>query len=77
MPLSTFTTFRPDRPGSYRYTLLLDTTGGAEEWTGRFGQEQYRDVVLSMLSEVPEVVRRGRTGSRPPRRDNRRRTGIR
>jgi hypothetical protein len=56
LPLSTFTNFRPDRPGAYRYTLLLDTTGSGGQWLGAFGQEPYRDAVLALLAEVPAVV---------------------
>ena len=56
LSLSTFTTFRPDRPGTYRYTLLLDTTGSEEQWFGRFGQEPYREAVLPLLAEVPQVL---------------------
>ncbi len=56
LPLSTFSTFRPDRPGAYRFTLQLDTTGGPEAWMGRFGQEPYREPVLPLLAEVPQVV---------------------
>jgi hypothetical protein len=56
LPLSTFTNFRPDRPGAYRYTLLLDTTGNGEQWLGVFGQQPYRDAVLALLAEVPAVV---------------------
>ncbi len=56
LPLSTFTNFRPDRPGAYRYTLLVDTAGSGERWLGAFGQEAYRDAVLALLAEVPAVV---------------------
>ncbi|MGK5169305.1 hypothetical protein [Geodermatophilus sp. CPCC 205761] len=56
LPLSTFSTFRPDRPGAYRFALQLDTTGGPEAWMGRFGQEPYRAQVLPLLAEVPQVV---------------------
>lgn len=56
LPLSTFATFRPDRPGTYRYSLLVDTTGTEEQWMGRFGQQQYRDRVLPLLARVPKVV---------------------
>jgi len=56
LPLSTFTNFRPARPGVHRYTLLLDTTGSGERWLGAFGQEPYRDAVLALLAEVPAVV---------------------
>ncbi|MBB3084074.1 hypothetical protein [Geodermatophilus sabuli] len=56
LPLSTFSTFRPDRPGAYRFTLRLDTTGGTEAWMGRFGQEPYREPVLPLIAEVPQVA---------------------
>jgi hypothetical protein len=56
LPLSTFGTYRPDQPGVYRYTLLLDTTGSTDSWMGRFGQEPYRDRVLPLLAEVPRMV---------------------
>ena len=56
LPLSTFDSFRPDRPGTYRYTLILDTTGPEEQWMGRFGQEPFRAGVLPLLALVPKVV---------------------
>ncbi|MDQ4102373.1 MAG: hypothetical protein M3186_01160 [Actinomycetota bacterium] len=56
LPLSTFDSFRPNRPGTYRYTLVLDTTGPEEQWMGRFGQEPFRAGVLPLLALVPKVV---------------------
>jgi hypothetical protein len=56
LPLSTFTSYRPDRPGRYRYDLVVDTTGSEDLWMGRFGQEPHRASVVSLLHQVPEVV---------------------
>jgi hypothetical protein len=55
LPLFTFEHYRPDRPGRYRYSLHLDTTGSEQRWMGHFGQEPYRDRVLRLLAEVPRV----------------------
>lgn len=56
LPLSTFTSHRPDRPGRYRYTLVVDTTGTEDRWMGRFAQEPHRAGVVPLLDEVPKVV---------------------
>ncbi|PXY31310.1 hypothetical protein [Prauserella muralis] len=56
LPLSTFATFTPAVPGTYRYRLLIDTT--AEDpgaWLGKFGQQAYTDEVLPLLAGVPRV----------------------
>jgi len=55
LPLSTFGTYRPDRPGRYRYTLVVDTTGAEGRWMGRIGQEPHRARVAPLLADVPRV----------------------
>ena len=56
LPLSTFATYRPDRPGRYRYVLVLDMTGLEDRWMGRFGREPHRDRVVPLLHRVPRVA---------------------
>jgi hypothetical protein len=56
LPLSTFTSYRPDRPGRYRFTLDVDTTGAEDRWMGRFGQEPHRAQVAPLLADVPQVA---------------------
>ncbi|MDJ1131135.1 hypothetical protein [Streptomyces iconiensis] len=62
LPLTTFTTFTPRRPGTYLYTLTLSTlSADPEEWLGRFGQGEERATVLGLVARVP----RERTVSPP------------
>jgi hypothetical protein len=56
LPLATFATYRPDRPGRYRYLLVVDTTGTEDGWLGRFGQEPHRARVVGLLAGVPRAV---------------------
>jgi len=57
LPLSTFGTFRPDQPGTYRYTVVLSTESTSpEEWLGRFGQDAERSVVLDLIARVPRLT---------------------
>ncbi|GAA3445202.1 hypothetical protein [Planomonospora venezuelensis] len=53
--LATFETFAPDRPGSYAYTLTLDTESEApEQWLGRLGQTGAAEV-LALVRRVPRL----------------------
>ncbi|GIH98605.1 hypothetical protein [Planobispora takensis] len=51
--LATFETFVPEAPGSYVYTLALDTQSSApEQWLGRINQTDVPEV-LALVSQVP------------------------
>ena len=57
LPLATFTTFAPPRPGLYRYALTLSTESrDAEEWLGRFNQDAERAAVLELVARVQRVT---------------------
>jgi hypothetical protein len=57
LPLSTFATFAPPVPGTYRFRLVLSTESETpEQWLGRFNQEEEREEVLELVSRVPRVT---------------------
>ena len=57
LPLSTFGTFRPAQPGTYRYALVLSTEStDPDEWLGRFGQDAERSMVLDLIARVPRFT---------------------
>lgn len=54
LPLTTFTTFAPERPGTYLFTLTLSTLSSSPgEWLGRFGQGEERAALLELVGRVP------------------------
>ncbi|MBG0828888.1 hypothetical protein HS041_14030 [Planomonospora sp. ID67723] len=53
--LAVFETFAPGTPGSYAYTLTLDTESPApEQWLGRFGQTDVPEV-LDLVRRAPRL----------------------
>jgi hypothetical protein len=56
MPLFTFVTFRPARPGTYRFRLMLDMTERRPDaWFGRIGQTT-DEQLLDLLAAVPPAM---------------------
>jgi hypothetical protein len=57
LPLSTFATFAPPAPGTYRFQLVLSTESESpEQWLGRFNQDETRDEALELVLRVPRVT---------------------
>lgn len=57
LPLSTFATFRPDRAGNYRCTLVVDTAAPSpERWFGSFGQAADSSGLLDLIARVPAIT---------------------
>lgn len=57
LPLVSFATFTPPRPGAYRFTLTLSTDGGRpEDWLGPLTREPDRAAVLELVRLVPRVT---------------------
>ncbi|GAA3108492.1 hypothetical protein [Streptosporangium carneum] len=56
-PLTTFSSYAPDRPGHYRYTLTLSTESPLpENWLSSFGQEDTLTEVMKLISLVPRLT---------------------
>lgn len=57
MLLSTFSNFRPDVAGDYRFELTLSTDSPSDEaWLGRFNQSAERERVLQRVAEIPRLT---------------------